>query len=197
MKKRCMQIGWVFVLAALVWTCSSCESINAGGDDDVDVAPTYVYNQYNIHYYLNKGKYYGSYANYVDALNHGYLPYNTKLEVGSYRSGFKLTAVETGMEVYIQYKSENMGGMSKDAYLELITSPTPVSYDLTGPDQEGAPQGHVTNGMSKEAVKIAWGYPAKHKTPSLESNTWFYWKDRFRTITVTFDAEGKVTNVVR
>ncbi len=195
MKKRCMQIGWLVILAALVWTCSSCEPISTGADDDTD--PTHVYSRYNLHYYLNKGNYYGSYANYVDALNHGYLPYNTQLKVGSYRGGFKLAAVETGIEVNIQYKSNNMQGMSKEAYIELITSPTPVSYDLAGPDQEGVSQGQVTDGMSKEAVKIAWGYPAKHKTPSLESNTWFYWKDRFRMITVTFDADGKVTNVVR
>jgi hypothetical protein len=191
-----MKFGWVLLAAVLVWTCGSCESINLGGDEDA-VEPVYVYNKYNVHYYFNKGKYYGSYANYIEPLEHGFLPYNTKLEVGSYRGGFKLTAVETGLEVNIQYKSANMGGMSKDDYVALITSPTPVSYDFAGPDQEGVQQGQVSNGMSKEAVQVAWGYPAKHQTPSLDSNTWVYWKDRYRTIRVVFDTEGKVTSVVR
>lgn len=194
MKNYGMRIGWALMLAALVWTCSSCESVSTGGDKD---EPAYVYSKYNIHYYLNKGNYYGSYANYVEPRDHGFLPYNTKLEVGKYRGGFKLTAVDTGFAVNIQYKSGNMEGMRAEAYIDLITSPEPVSYDLTGPDQEGVQQGKVTNGMSKDAVKIAWGYPAKHRTPSLDGNIWTYWKDRFRVITVTFDADGKVSQVVR
>lgn len=184
------------LLTAVIVTCCSCEGVNLGGGDE-EVTPTYVYSKYNIHYYLNKGKYYGSYANYVEPLEHGFLPYNTKLEIGKYRGGFKVIAADSGMEINVQYKSSNMAGMSKDVYIETITSPTPVSYSFSSQEQDNIEKGRVENGMSKDAVMVSWGYPAKHKTPSLDDNAWTFWKDRFRTIKVMFGADGKVSNVVR
>ncbi|MHB8110292.1 MAG: hypothetical protein ACYDHW_09690 [Syntrophorhabdaceae bacterium] len=38
-------------------------------------------------------------------------------------------------------------------------------------------------------------FPAPHKTPSLGSNTWIYWMNRFKTIAVYFDQQGKVESV--
>jgi hypothetical protein len=194
--KRTINTVWMVLLAAIMVACCSCEPVSTG--DDGDDGPAVVYNRYNIHYYLNKGKYYASYANYVEPLEHGFLPCNTKLEIGKYRGGFKVTAVDSGMAIGFQYKSGNMAGMSQEEYIALITSPTPVSYDhLSEVDQQGIKNGQVTNGMTKEGVMAAWGYPAKHQTPSTDDNTWVYWKDRFRTINVAFGADGKVMNVVR
>ncbi|MEJ2054925.1 MAG: hypothetical protein P8X42_13470, partial [Calditrichaceae bacterium] len=53
--------------------------------------------------------------------------------------------------------------------------------------------GTVVPGMSKEAVVVAYGPPAQHKTPSLEENTWYYWmRKSARPIAVNFDEDGKV-----
>ena len=48
-------------------------------------------------------------------------------------------------------------------------------------------------GMSKEAVLVAWGYPPKHRTPSLESKVWTYWLSRVpnRIKKIYFDSQGK------
>lgn len=52
--------------------------------------------------------------------------------------------------------------------------------------------GQVIAGMTKAAVLMAYGYPPEHKTPSTEGNCWLYWRDKFRTQSVTF-TEGKVS----
>jgi hypothetical protein len=49
--------------------------------------------------------------------------------------------------------------------------------------------------MSRKGVMVALGYPAAHRTPSLDSNSWTYWTNRFKTIVVEFDAKGLVAEV--
>jgi len=49
--------------------------------------------------------------------------------------------------------------------------------------------------MTKEGVRIALGYPAVHKTPSLDGNSWTYWKNRFATTVVEFGNDGKVISI--
>ena len=39
---------------------------------------------------------------------------------------------------------------------------------------------------------MALGYPATHRTPSLDSNTWVYWTNRFTTFEVNFNDKGLV-----
>jgi outer membrane protein assembly factor BamE (lipoprotein component of BamABCDE complex) len=75
-------------------------------------------------------------------------------------------------------------------------SPGPVSYSgLTAEDQEGIKAGKATVGMTKQGVKVALGYPAQCKTPSLDANTWVYWKSRFNTRAVNFGGDGKVESI--
>lgn len=49
--------------------------------------------------------------------------------------------------------------------------------------------------LSKKGVKMALGYPAKHRTPSLDDNTWTYWRDRYRTTVIIFNSKGKVKEI--
>jgi hypothetical protein len=160
-----------------------------------------VYNRFNIHYYSKgaapkKVTYGASYANYIQSPTHALLPYNTKLRVGkASRGGFLLTVVDGGMQITFEYDATRMA-MTQQAYLDLITSPEPVDYpNLSAPDKDGVKQGVALVGMTKEGVKIALGYPATHKTPSLDANAWVYWKNRFTTTVVNFDAQGLVSSV--
>ena len=83
--------------------------------------------------------------------------------------------------------------MSVDEYLELITSPSKASLSgLSETDKKGIQQGKAYRGMTKKGVRIALGYPAVHRTPSLDSDTWIYWTNRFRAIAVEFDDQGRV-----
>jgi hypothetical protein len=87
-------------------------------------------------------------------------------------------------------------GMSSSEYVALITSPTPVTYeDLSDVDRQGIQAGKALVGMSKQGVQIALGYPARHRTPSLDDNRWTYWKGRHDTYAVEFDGSGKVAGI--
>jgi len=52
--------------------------------------------------------------------------------------------------------------------------------------------GEIEVGMSKDAVLMAYGYPPAHRTPSLESDQWVYWLNRFVSRPVLF-RNGKVS----
>jgi len=49
--------------------------------------------------------------------------------------------------------------------------------------------------FAKKGVRIALGYPAKHKTPSLDENTWTYWIDRFRMTAVVFGKNKRAVQI--
>lgn len=46
--------------------------------------------------------------------------------------------------------------------------------------------GHVSVGMSKEAVLMAYGYPPSHMTPTTDADVWKYWGTKFRAYLVYF-----------
>jgi hypothetical protein len=62
---------------------------------------------------------------------------------------------------------------------------------LAGVNKQGFKEGRILTGMSKDAVILAAGYPPEHATPSLNSTTWKYWRNRFATTNVHFQG-GKV-----
>jgi hypothetical protein len=133
----------------------------------------------------------------LDCPRHAVLPYNTEFRVtGLWRGGFMLQAVDSGVEIRFEYRSAYMRGMSIPDYLNLIMSPTAVSYeDLSEVDRQGIEAGEARVGMSKLGVEIALGHPPMHRTPSLEDNRWTYWKDRRRLCVVEFDDSGKVARI--
>jgi hypothetical protein len=136
-----------------------------------------------------------SYANYIgDYPNHAFIPVNTAVRVTRVKSnGIYMTSVADGTEITFEYNERNMAGVSAEEYVGYITSPNRVSLNyLSRIDQKGITDGQAYVGMSKEGVRMALGYPALHKTPSLKDNTWTYWRNRFATIAVEFDAGGRV-----
>jgi hypothetical protein len=184
------KIWVVLFLLSLIFACSSCSGSEVAGTENG------VYNRYNIHYFSKKNSNTASYANYTQCPGHSFLPYNTKFKVGNWDKGFKLTDVNAGLVIVFEYSSANMGGMSANDYINLIMSQTPVSYEgLSAKDKEGVKAGQALPGMSKQGVMIALGYPAKHRTPSIDLNTWLYWKGRFNMLEVGFNDEGKVISV--
>ena len=86
--------------------------------------------------------------------------------------------------------------MTQEQYLAIITSPTPVQLDAFSElDRKGISEGRAYVGMSKSGVMAALGYPAAHRTPSPDGNTWVYWKNRFKTFVVQFDDRGLVMGI--
>ena len=152
------------------------------------------YNRYNLHYVAEGGKNKGSYANWTEYAGHDFVPYNSRLTISI--AGRRITfTTGTGKKIDWEFNPSRMG-MSAREYVEMITSPNPVTYDnLSSVDVEGIQAGKVKIGMSKEGVLVALGYPAKHRTPSLDENRWVYWMGRHDSYAVHFDSDGKVDSI--
>ncbi|NLG04648.1 MAG: hypothetical protein GX567_12595 [Clostridia bacterium] len=86
------------------------------------------------------------------------------------------------------YSGENLNGIFKRT---LSTSKTNLS-EFTQEEQKAIKTGEVRTGMSKQAVLVSIGYPPKHKTFSLESDSWLYWRHRFDTFIVEFENDTVV-----
>ena len=150
----------------------------------------------NIHAQVGARDTKASYANWTDpGAGHIIIPVNTPVEIGKFRKGLVIKNMTDGRKIFFEFNSRNMG-MSVDEYIQLIASSTSVSLDkLSNIDRKGIKEGKVYAGMTKQGVRVALGYPAAHRTPSLEDNIWIYWQNRFQTKVVEFDHGGKVTHI--
>jgi len=151
----------------------------------------------NIHVQEHKNEEYrASYANWTNpGKGHIIIPVNTPVKIGNFRRGFTLVTQDSRKTILFEYDESRMG-MTEDKYIDLITSAQPIKIDdFSETDREGIKDGKVRVGMTKDGVRIALGYPATHKTSSLNENTWIYWTNRFKSFKVEFDEKGKVTKI--
>jgi hypothetical protein len=186
-QKRIILGCFLLVFVALLF--AGCGGRGATGEP---VVPKYLKN--NIHTQIQRNEYRASYANWTDpGERHVIIPVNTPVIVSTSRTGLEMITQETPSKtIVLEFEERNMG-MDVDQYIALITSPQPISLNnLSAIDRKGIHDGKAYHGMTKEGVRIALGYPAVHRTPSLESNTWTYWGNRWRNYTVEFDKHGKV-----
>ncbi|MCG6971397.1 MAG: outer membrane protein assembly factor BamE, partial [Gammaproteobacteria bacterium] len=128
----------------------------------------------------------------------GLIPLCTEVEItkaGSRKVMFKIK--DSGMEYkYLNHKTAGedlktnaLRYFGKECVKDKVAK-------LSAKDQEGISQGKALVGMSKQGVIYAIGYPPLGATPSTDATTWKYWFNRFNTFTVTFGADGIVTQVV-
>ena len=52
-------------------------------------------------------------------------------------------------------------------------------------------EGVIVDGMSKNAVLVAYGYPPEHRTGSLYADRWIYWRNKFATVAICFDKNDR------
>ena len=62
----------------------------------------------------------------------------------------------------------------------------PDYSSLPQQDQAGIQAGQVMQGMSKQGVLLAIGYPPDHRTPTLDQDVWTYWGGNRRAFQVQF-----------
>lgn len=184
---------FIIILSLLIISqaCSSAPPQLAG-----NYSGARVYLQNNIHAQRGSRDIKASYANWTDpGQDHIFIPVNTPVSFGKFRRGFAINDLNTGDTIYFDYNVQRMG-MPSEEYISLITAPHQVDLgNFSEIDQKGIRQGKAYIGMSKKAVRISLGYPATHRTPSLESDTWIYWRNRFNTMAVEFGNDGKVKNI--
>ena len=64
-------------------------------------------------------------------------------------------------------------------------------HSFSNMEKENIKTGTLREGMSKEAVLVAYGYPPTHRTPSTDYDSWVYWKSRMGNFTAMFK-DGKL-----
>lgn len=188
-------IGSSFMVIVFLFALVGCmgPSHRVTGSDS---KPLYLRNNIHVQEHEKKDEYRASYANWTNpGKGHVIVPVNTQVGIDYFSRGFAIIIKGTGKPIWFEY-DERSTQMSADRYIDLITSSAPVSLNgFSEIDRRGISEGKVYTGMSKDGVRIALGYPAPHKTPSLSIDTWIYWTNRFKTIAVDFDDQGKVIRV--
>lgn len=158
------------------------------------------YLKYNIVGYQENrgGDILSSYAAWIyPKKNRIVIPVNTAVTQGRWKYGFMLTKNVDKRRILFKYNLGRMRIPVQD-YINMITSPTQVSLKhFSKRDMQGIRKAKPFLGMTKEGVLTALGYPATHRTPSLEATTWYYWKNRFATMGLVFDANGKMIEMIR
>ncbi len=115
------------------------------------------------------------------------VPVNTEVSLLKQTRKTIVVALPGGLELTIE-NIEPYSGETIEGILARTLSTNKVDLSsFSEMERKAIAAGEVSIGMSKKAVVTALGYPPKHKTPSLESNQWRYWRNRFGTFVVHFE----------
>lgn len=204
MKKVMVQLACALSLF-LILGCATDSGVESEGTSGSPDTANVVYLKNNIHVQkkfsrTGEAVYHASYANYTNpGAGHIIIPVNTPIVIkdAGRRKGKEIliTTQTDGKDIHFAFNSRNMG-MGSDEYVKLITSPNKISLEgLSSIDQKGIAEAKPYEGMTKEGIRIALGYPAVHRTPSLDVNKWVYWRDRWRTVAIEFDPDGNVKQI--
>lgn len=127
----------------------------------------------------------------------GRIPAGTEVKILNYGDG-RITFFDTGTGVMTLWHARRHSRITLQSLFDRHFSEENVRADggkfdkLTEEEKTNIEAGTIANGMSKEAVLMAYGYPPSHRTPSLEMDSWIYWVGTRTTKIVNFNSEGKV-----
>ncbi len=128
------------------------------------------------------------------------IPVGTKVDILKITKQEVMFRDQKGINYTIQHIAKFSGPLPD--YLDACFSAenileSEIYKKLSVTDKASVAAGTITEGMSKEAVLMAYGNPPTHRTPSITGNRWTYWENRFKTMVVTFGPEDTVTVIVR
>lgn len=157
----------------------------------------------NTLYYTKVNIWYEDPAKIVSTNYHrgAVIPYGSKASILS-KSGEKIKFTIEG-QAGITFILTNVRKHSLVAIDELFgqyfseKDPKSQNAGFNGREKENIENGTIAEGMSKEAVIVAYGYPPRHRTPALTSNLWNYWDARYARKQVTFknDKVAKIEDI--
>ncbi len=109
-----------------------------------------------------------------------------------FQRSFEFTLKDTGRRIH--YDLNKRTQLPVQAHLNRLIGPQcPATESLSENDQQGIKEGKALNGMTREGVLIAVGYPPEHRTGNLDNTTWTYWNSTFGSFALRFDNNGLVT----
>jgi len=188
--KRVAVRGSIVLLVGLLAGCGQLMVKNGQGQDITMVSP--LYTQVNLHPDEHRKRLYA--LNYQQP---GLIPLCSEVEIMSIKKkAMKFVVKSTGTEyLYITHRAIS-GGLAANipTYFGAKCNTADVK-NLSKLDRKGIKIGRALKGMTKKGVGYAIGFPPKHRTPSTDLDTWIYWKNRYATMSITFDAKGKVETI--
>ncbi|MFY2562883.1 hypothetical protein ACN469_35140 [Corallococcus terminator] len=171
--------------------------VSFGGEPAPAPAPAPAPTEKVFHHATANFHFEGETLSWVNYLKGPILPFNTRVEVldkGSSKVKFKV--VETGKEFV--FENDERSGADTWALFQAAFAPedqAPKLETLSAEDRKKVSASEVVTGMSRAAVRMAWGPPPPHETPSFNSTVWTYWKNKLAKVKVTFDKDDKVASV--
>lgn len=139
-------------------------------------------------YYTRVGFYYDKGVHKTTNYLYGtWVPINTEVELlKKKRTYITIRIVGTGEEVKILNVKE-YSGEKIDGIFERMFSKEATDLSAYSPEHvKNIKAGIFEPGMTKEEVILSIGYPPKHRTPSLDQNSWRYWRNRWNTVLLNF-----------
>ncbi len=116
------------------------------------------------------------------------------------RSTITFITAHDSKQYHVKFNRKYHPGKSVQDYSNLMFTErdfTGLTSGLTDEEVAAIRKGVIVLGMSKRAVVTSYGYPAEHRTPSVDANEWTYWMDRFRTKKFHFDENGETVYPVK
>lgn len=116
------------------------------------------------------------------------IPFNSKVEIvskGSDSVKFKIVGED---KTFVFENDKRSGKDVWTLFTQVFATDDQAGAlaKLSAEDKKMVSAAEVQVGMSREAVRMAWGPPPPHATPSFDSTVWTYWKTKMVKVAVTF-----------
>lgn len=124
------------------------------------------------------------------------IPAGTEVEVLSAKKNrvkFRVKGKEANYLFTFVKKHSSLG--FEEEFSRLFSAKNSFAEALkkfTKAEKEAVEEGKVVEGMGREAVLAAYGYPPSHMTPDLDDDHWIYWVKRMSKKEISFK-KGKVS----
>jgi len=143
------------------------------------------------------------YSNPVEMSSFNYqngkvLPFGTEVVDVDFDDEFVTFKSKDTGKVYGIKLMKNYAMISMHQYLKeifMITNPVEIELSIKATVFEKLSRGIAEKGMTKEQVRIAYGKPSLHRTPSMDADTWIYQESPTATKRVVF-RKGVVTSIL-
>lgn len=113
----------------------------------------------------------------------------------------KFVTLKNGLEYRILFSKKYFPGTRIEEFASWYFGPeNPLKGSeyagFSSVEKKGVEEGTIKKGMSRKAVLISYGHPPRHRTRSLDLNTWSYWNNRLFRMEVRFGNDGRVKEII-
>jgi len=114
------------------------------------------------------------------------IPINSKLKLLSInRKRMDLELGDGSKVIFVNVQKYTKRNLNTIAAELLSPKPVPIGQ-LDDAVEDALVAGELLLGMTKGQVIMTRGYPPRHKTPTLDRDTWVYWSSKFVKHTLKF-----------